>query len=317
VQGELDWIVMRALDKERQRRYQTVSALADDLQHYLVNEPVAACPPSKWYRLKKFVRRNKMTVTAGSAVAAALIVGFVLASIGFVHASRQARIARERNASSLCGWALAMNSFGDSQYAESLAREGLALSRELFSNDDRRVVDAVATLSGVLGKTKPEEAIVLAREAIPLRRKLAYDEAGQQQLAFALDNLAILLEHEGEAVEAEGIFQEELPIWRKLNGNDHIYVANTLEHLATVLTQQKKLKEAEDCLRECLATRQKLRGNKYSGTARARQNLIKLLKDQGKDEEAEKLSQEVTDNGVAAAANKLVNGAAASAPQSR
>jgi serine/threonine protein kinase len=314
VRGELDWIVMRALDKERQRRYQTVSALADDLQHYLVNEPVAACPPSKWYRLQKFVRRNKVTVTASTAVAAALIVGLVLASIGFVHASRQARIARERNAHSLSGWAIAMNSFGDNQLAESLAREALALSRELFPNDDPRIVDALESLSNVLGKTKPEEAISLEREAIPLRRKYANDAGGQLHLGFALDNLAILLERKGEAAEAEGIFREELPIWRKLNGNDHIHVANTLEHLATVLTQQKKLKEAEDCLRECVATRKKLRGSSYSGTVRATQNLIQLLKDQGKIEEAGKLSREMAGGDVAVATSGSVNITASSTP---
>src|SRR6185312_8412719 len=57
--GELDWIVMKALEKERARRYETADGLARDVNRYLRDEPVEACPPSAWYRLKKFIRRNK------------------------------------------------------------------------------------------------------------------------------------------------------------------------------------------------------------------------------------------------------------------
>jgi serine/threonine protein kinase len=60
--GELDWIVMKALDKDRNRRYESASAFAADVQHYLNDEPVLACPPSAWYRFHKFVRRNKVAL---------------------------------------------------------------------------------------------------------------------------------------------------------------------------------------------------------------------------------------------------------------
>jgi len=73
--GELDWIVMKALDKDRNRRYESASAFATDVQRYLNNEAVQACPPSRWYRLRKFARRNK-----GSVLAASL--GFVLLVAG-------------------------------------------------------------------------------------------------------------------------------------------------------------------------------------------------------------------------------------------
>jgi len=62
---------MKALEKDRNRRYETASAFAADVQRYLNDEPVQACPPSAWYRLKKFVRRNKGPVLAGSLVALA------------------------------------------------------------------------------------------------------------------------------------------------------------------------------------------------------------------------------------------------------
>src|SRR5262249_57806749 len=58
VRGELDWIVMKALEKDRARRYETASAFAADVQCYLKDEPVEACPPSAWYRFRKFARRN-------------------------------------------------------------------------------------------------------------------------------------------------------------------------------------------------------------------------------------------------------------------
>ena len=59
MRGELDWIVMKALEKDRNRRYETASAFAADVQRYLGDEPVLACPPSAWYRFRKFARRNK------------------------------------------------------------------------------------------------------------------------------------------------------------------------------------------------------------------------------------------------------------------
>ena len=74
--GDLDWIVMKALEKDRDRRYQTANGLGMDIQRYLANEPVVARPPSRLYRLQKLVRRNKVTFVAIGAVSLALIAGF-------------------------------------------------------------------------------------------------------------------------------------------------------------------------------------------------------------------------------------------------
>jgi serine/threonine-protein kinase len=74
--GELDWIVMKAMEKDRNRRYETASAYAADVQRYLRDEPVQACPPSAWYRFRKFARRNK------TALAAAVLALFILAVLG-------------------------------------------------------------------------------------------------------------------------------------------------------------------------------------------------------------------------------------------
>ena len=67
VRGELDWIVMKALEKDRSRRYETANGFATDVQRYLADEPVLACPPSAAYRLRKFVRRNKGPVLAAAS----------------------------------------------------------------------------------------------------------------------------------------------------------------------------------------------------------------------------------------------------------
>ncbi len=75
VRGELDWIVMKALEKDRTRRYETANGLAADLRRYLDNEPVQACPPSALYRFRKFGRRNLAALTTAALVAAALVVG--------------------------------------------------------------------------------------------------------------------------------------------------------------------------------------------------------------------------------------------------
>jgi WD40 repeat protein/serine/threonine protein kinase len=74
VKGELDWIVMKALEKDRSRRYETANSFALDVQRYLNDEPVQACPPSAWYRVQKFVRRNKRALGMASALLLALVV---------------------------------------------------------------------------------------------------------------------------------------------------------------------------------------------------------------------------------------------------
>ncbi len=75
VRGELDWIVMKALEKDRNRRYESASAFAADVQRYLKDEPVQACPPSAWYRFRKFARRNQRAVAAAAAVALVVVLG--------------------------------------------------------------------------------------------------------------------------------------------------------------------------------------------------------------------------------------------------
>ena len=94
VRGELDWIVMKALEKDRNRRYETASGFAADIERYLNDEPVEACPPSALYRFRKFARRNKLGVAAGLAVAAALVLGVAGTTGGMIWALRERKAAQ-------------------------------------------------------------------------------------------------------------------------------------------------------------------------------------------------------------------------------
>jgi eukaryotic-like serine/threonine-protein kinase len=94
VRGDLDWIVMKCLEKDRARRYETANGLAADLKRHLNNEPVVARPPSAAYKFQKAFRRNKLAFSAGVAVVVALVAGLTMAAIGW-HQALKARAAEE------------------------------------------------------------------------------------------------------------------------------------------------------------------------------------------------------------------------------
>ena len=98
VRGELDWIVMKCLEKDRNRRYESASALAQDVGRHLHDEPVQACPPSKWYRLRKLARRNKGIFAIASAAAIFVLLGMItLAASNYLIRQEQARTKDEKD----------------------------------------------------------------------------------------------------------------------------------------------------------------------------------------------------------------------------
>src|SRR5262245_59331288 len=111
VRGELDWIVMKALEKDRSHRYETANGLARDVERYLHDEPVAAGPPSPWYRFRKFARRNKGRAAVAAGVFLAVLV--MAASVGWALGDRAARQAE----------------------AERRAREGFGFARTLIAEN--------------------------------------------------------------------------------------------------------------------------------------------------------------------------------------
>lgn len=97
LKGDLDWITLKALEKDRRRRYSTVAALAADVERYLADQPVEARPPSAGYRIRKFTRRNRSAVAGASAILLALLLGLTASLTQYVRAERQRAVAdRER-----------------------------------------------------------------------------------------------------------------------------------------------------------------------------------------------------------------------------
>ena len=138
LRGELDWIVMKALEKDRNRRYETANDLAQDIQRYLHDEPVEACPPAAWYRFRKFARRNKAVLAAAAAVAVAafLAVG-TLAGAVKVLADNNTEIKEKQQQTS------------DALRSEKRARQDLqkSLDREACSSYYRSVQLAQSELA--------------------------------------------------------------------------------------------------------------------------------------------------------------------------
>ncbi|MDB4534331.1 protein kinase [Vicingaceae bacterium] len=94
IKGDLDWIVMKALDKNRNRRYETANGLARDIERYLNDEEVSARPPTTAYRIQKFVKRNRGLVASMAAITILLLAGIVGTGIGFIRANQKAKEAR-------------------------------------------------------------------------------------------------------------------------------------------------------------------------------------------------------------------------------
>jgi WD40 repeat protein/serine/threonine protein kinase/tetratricopeptide (TPR) repeat protein len=133
VRGELDWIVMKALEKDRNRRYETANGLARDIAHYLHDEAVVACPPSTGYRLRKFARRNKALLATGLVVSAAVLATVIVLAVS------NYRIRRERNAKDVAlkekGEALqaAKANFAEARKQEQLATQNARRAEEQSS----------------------------------------------------------------------------------------------------------------------------------------------------------------------------------------
>ncbi len=100
IRGELDWIVMKALEKDRARRYETASSLAADVKHFLNDDPVTACPPSAVYQLRKFAKRNKVAIATAGIVTASLVLGLFGTTWQAIRATRA--VKAERQAKETC-----------------------------------------------------------------------------------------------------------------------------------------------------------------------------------------------------------------------
>jgi len=136
LRGDLDWIVMKALEKDRTRRYETASSLAHDIQHHLDNEPVLASPPSKIYRFQKLVRRNKTVFVASGAVALALIIGLI-SCLYLLAREKEAR--RRAVAAEQIQARMREEAEKGARIGQGLTQAGLFLSRDQFEEAEKLV----------------------------------------------------------------------------------------------------------------------------------------------------------------------------------
>jgi serine/threonine protein kinase/Flp pilus assembly protein TadD len=193
MRGELDWIVMKALEKERDRRYESASALAADVECFLEDRPVQACPPSTWYRIQKFARPRKVVLTAAAIVAIAVIVGTSVSVWQAVVATNARKLADNRF------------TFANERLAkEKEARQDADTQRAQAAANLQRALDAVdqmlmrvgnESLSDVphleaVQRSILEDALAFYRS---LLRTSPQDPAIRYRLAIALYRTSFLL----------------------------------------------------------------------------------------------------------------------------
>jgi serine/threonine protein kinase/Flp pilus assembly protein TadD len=301
LRGDLDWIVMKCLEKDRPRRYETANGLAADVRRHLSQEPVLARQPSRRYWFQKLVQRNKVLFGAMSAVLAALILGLSTSLWSLVHeraARRQAHKEAVRSQQVAQFLKAMLNGVGPSK---ALGRDTQML-REILDETAQRVgadlkaepeieAEVRNTLGEVylaLGELPQAEAMI--REALAIRRKvLGSDHA---DVAASLNDLGTVLYRRGQLPEAETRLREALRMRLKLGDRDPLETAKLLSNLALVLWYQGNLVEAADLCREAVALRRKLQGNTHPDVAGPLSNLALILWNGGKLDEAESACRE-------------------------
>ncbi len=301
IRGDLDWIVMKALEKDRTRRYETANGLALDIQRHLQDEPVLARPPTMGYRFRRMVRRNKLAFAAGSGIAAALVAGLGISAWMYFkekHA-RERAVAAERAQHQVAQFLKDMLASVGPSAAQgrdtTMLREILDKTAERIGSElkDQPAVEAdlrstIGTVYHDLGDI--EEAGAMHSEALAIRRKLFGSE--HMLTPDSLIHLSRVRYSEGDLAEAETLARDALAIRINLHGKEHVAVAAALQTLGHAVNEQGRLREAESLYREALALLRTLQGNEHTDVAGILTLLAHNLGWQGNQPEAEKLLRE-------------------------
>jgi serine/threonine protein kinase/tetratricopeptide (TPR) repeat protein len=255
--GELDWIVMKALEKDRNRRYETASALAADVRRYLSNQPVEACPPSVGYRLRKFVRRHKGPVLAASVIAVLVTAGIAGTTTGLVWA-----LAAERETGN------ALN-----QVTAEQEKTQAALSAETAAKGQtREALDALT--DDVVETIFAKQPELTEGESAFLRKVLGFYEAFTKQSGetaearflrakgyFKVAHLRALL---GEQVQAVEGYRQAVTLLEQLADESpevseyREKLARTHNNLGILLAELNNDTDAEKSFRQAVALWEKL-----------------------------------------------------------
>jgi serine/threonine protein kinase/tetratricopeptide (TPR) repeat protein len=313
LRGDLDWIVMKALEKDRQRRYDTASSLAQDIERHLRGEAIVAAPPSAAYRVRKFVRRHRGAVAAAIAIAASLVAGIV----GFAWQARIAGAERQD--------AIAARNAEAAQRALADERAGQLAQVAGFQQRMLGQIDATATGARLMRDLRDRHAEALATSDVPAPERPARLAAFAQELARvnATDaavrivdttflapataavqreftdqplvdatlrqTLATTYEKLGRYDLAQPLLEFTLATRERLLGADDPETARAANDQAVLLERQGRFAAAEPLFRRALATRRRQFGPEHAETLHVLTNLGGNLRLQGRCDEAEPL----------------------------
>jgi serine/threonine protein kinase len=186
MRGELDWIVMKALEKDHTRRYETASGFARDIERYLNDEPVEACPPSATYRLRKFTKKYRGLIATAAAFAAVLVLGVVISTWQAIAATRARDAARWATKAEAKQRAEAVKERNRAVRSEKLAQASEAKAKVEEANAKRSAAESEAVLNffqnRVLAAARPEGRAGGLGKDVTLRKAL---DAAEPTIATA------------------------------------------------------------------------------------------------------------------------------------
>jgi len=293
LKGDLDWITLKAMEKDRTRRYGSPRELAADLERHLRNEPIEARPPTLAYRTRKFVRRHALA-TAVATISLVALLAFA-ATMGW----QARRIAVERNRAEWVSRFL-IDLFLTSDPTEAKGSEVTA--RQILdrgaSRVDRELADdpvLQGRVLGMLGRTY--EGLGLAAKAHELLERavaLQSEHLGPDDVATlgSLHNLALATNDLGRYEEAAALYREALARERRSLGERDPLTLTSMANLANTQIALGRADEAEPLLRQALALRREVRGPDHLETLSSLTDLGLLLDRQGQSAEAETLVRE-------------------------
>jgi non-specific serine/threonine protein kinase/serine/threonine-protein kinase len=298
VRGELDWIVMKALDKDRARRYETAVSLARDVQRFLSDEPVEACPPSAGYKVRKFARKNWRLLATAAGFAALLVVGAAVSTWMAVRATSAEGRARDAQAQA------------EDDRDRALAAEGLASARlqraekaETAATDEAAVARAVndflqrdllgqANIANQLEGRDPDVKVrtLLDRAAGTIDGKFPDQPLTEAAIRLTLGTTYRAL---GNYADAQAHLERSQQLQATGLGPDHADTLNARKELAVLYRAQGKLDRAEPLYEDVLRARTAGLGPDHLDTLTSRNDLAVLYRDQGKYDRAEPLFLDV------------------------